>query len=193
MTAWCAPLNTQVTKTIKKASSAFHSQHCHSCAAFHRSPKDAFSNLSGKVTFWKKKHFSYFNLYCHQQFYSRMSSFVNLKSNHHFVFFEILGSLHTLLMWIEDCDRALSGTCWHFVWDFYFSPTGLKWSIIKHTLGGWNIQCLFTAGDDEWLLRWSPVSISQVGSLGQQILSHRGMVIQIPKNMQRQWKHLVHE
>ena len=33
-----------------------------------------------KLLFWKKKHFSYFNLYCHQQFYSRMSSFVNLKA-----------------------------------------------------------------------------------------------------------------
>ena len=60
-------------------------------------------NLSTEVTFLDRRSiFSCLNLCCHQQFYSRMSSFVDLKSNHHFRFFfcESLGSLHSLLMWI---------------------------------------------------------------------------------------------
>ena len=45
-------------------------------------------NLSTEVTFLDRRSiFSCLNLCCHQQFYSRMSSFVDLKSNHHFRFF----------------------------------------------------------------------------------------------------------
>lgn len=51
------PLNTQVTKTIKKASTVFPSHHSHLFATFHCSPKDAFSDLSNEVTFRKESTF----------------------------------------------------------------------------------------------------------------------------------------
>lgn len=41
----------------------------------------------------------FFNLYCHWQFYRGMSSFMNLKSNHLFICFEILCTLQNLFMW----------------------------------------------------------------------------------------------
>lgn len=118
MTAWCAPLNTWQTKTIKSTSGAFYS-----CAAFHRSPWDAFSNLSTALTlFERKKHFSFFSLYCHQQFYSRMSSCVNLKSNHHFIFliFSAASAPFSCGLKMGDRDRALSDTCWQFLYKICF-------------------------------------------------------------------------
>lgn len=97
VTAWCAPLNTQATKRKQLKTHSVHFTHTIvTRASFRR------SNLSTEVTFLERRSiFSCFKLCCHQQFYGRMSSFVDLKSNHHFIFFgESLGSLHSLLMWI---------------------------------------------------------------------------------------------
>ena len=136
-------------------------------------------NLSTEVTFLDRRSiFSCLNLCCHQQFYSRMSSFVDLKSNHHFRFFFLWKSWQPPLpshvdlrhgTVIRHCQAHVGSLYGLFLSFFFFLSlqTGLKCSIIKRILEGvkfpmfihcrwWWMACLrrvSCVNQSGWLIR----------------------------------------
>lgn len=175
--------------------------HFCSCAGFHLSTNHrrltlkAWQNLPTEVTSLKGKLFTFFSLYCHQRFlWNKHFCSKSIKQSS-FQSREILPQLFLCGFkrrgpWSGIVRRVLTPRKEFFCFIFSF-PNRIK-TIHYQACSGkikypmfihhrrWRMAALMVlcVNQSGWLIRVSRFS------------SPRGMVIQIPKNMQRLWKHL---
>lgn len=130
------PLNTQVTKTIKKASTVFPSHHSHLFATFHCSPKDAFSDLSNEVTFRKESTFPTSICITTSHFVEEWAPLVNPKSYHNLTCLKFLTGAPIVFCRFAKWE-SIVGHVLAALWKF----TSNKIKMIHYQtykLGGWN-------------------------------------------------------